>query len=98
MKEEQNASTSANYDVELFHKSNQSCESEAQLTQTMKEGCEYKTITLKWCTPRGSSTADLHHCTATARITPTDVNSRPSSCLTNFLLSGKQEKDKKKKV
>ena len=35
------------------------------------------------------SSADLHNCTALARITPTDVNSRPSSCLTNFLLSGR---------
>ena len=59
------------------------------LPQTQKEGgCNYKTITLKWCTPRGSS-ADLHNCTALARVTPTDVNSRPSSCLTNFLLSGR---------
>lgn len=89
MKEEQNASTSANYDVELFHKANQTCgDLNSTTTQTAKEGCEYKTITLKWCTPRGSSTADLHHCIATSRITPTDVNSRPSSCLTNFLLSG----------
>jgi len=51
-------------------------------------GFRYNTITLKWCTPRGSS-ADLHNCTALARVTPTDVNSRPSSCLTNFLLSGR---------
>jgi hypothetical protein len=90
MKEEQNASTSANYDVELFHKANTHTRlvgDGSELVQTVKEGCEYKTITLKWCTPRGS-TADLHHCTGIARITPTDVNSRPSSCLTNFLLGG----------
>eukprot|EP00094_Tigriopus_californicus_P004701 TCALIF_04523-PA protein Name:"Similar to asun Protein asunder homolog (Xenopus tropicalis)" AED:0.24 eAED:0.24 QI:0/0.5/0/1/1/1/3/0/611 len=60
----------------------------SELVQAMKEGSDYKTVTLKWCTPRGS-TADLHFCTQTVRITPTDVNSRPSSCLTNFLLKGR---------
>ncbi|CAB4057042.1 Trafficking protein particle complex subunit 2-like protein,Integrator complex subunit 13 [Lepeophtheirus salmonis] len=91
MKEEQNASSSANYDVELFHKAEAHARllgDSSDLVQTDKEGSEYKTITLKWCTPRGSS-ADLHHCTGSVRITPTDVNSRPSSCLTNFLLSGR---------
>ncbi len=58
-------------------------------SQTMKEGCEYKTVTLKWCTPRGSCGSELQHCIAATRITPTDVNSRPSSCLTNFLLAGR---------
>jgi len=92
MKEEQNASSSANYDVELFHHG----ESHARLlgdvsdmTLARREGCEYNTATLKWCTPRGSAAAELHHCSGTYRITPTDVNSRQSSCLTNFLLSGR---------
>jgi len=107
MKEEQNASSSANYDVELFHKASahwrllsdfhdregsgsksKSEDLSTLMPQTQKEGFRYNTITLKWCTPRGSS-ADLHPCTALARVTPTDVNSRPSSCLTNFLLSGR---------
>ena len=91
MKEEQNASSSANYDVELFHQSSvhsRLINDGSELVQTIKEGCEYKTITLKWCIPRGP-TADLHHCTGTARITPMDVNSRPSLCLTNYLLSGR---------
>ena len=104
MKEEQNASSSANYDVELFHKASAhwrlltDCHERDEklknedlstwMPQTQKEGFRYNTITLKWCTPRGSS-ADLHNCTALARVTPTDVNSRPSSCLTNFLLSGR---------
>lgn len=94
MKEEQNASSSANYDVELFHHASSHTkllashyDDGADLAQTLKDGCEYKTITLKWCTPRGS-VADMHHCTTAVRITPTDVNSRPSSCLTNFLLAG----------
>lgn len=35
--------------------------------------------------------SELHYCTGAYRISPTDVNSRPSSCLTNFLLNGKTE-------
>ena len=38
---------------------------------------------------RGSTATELHHCSGSYRITPTDVNSRQSSCLTNFLLSGR---------
>lgn len=45
-------------------------------------------MTLKWCTPRGSS-AENHLCTSMHRITPVEVNSRPSSCLINFLLNGR---------
>lgn len=35
-----------------------------------------------------SSISELHYCTGAYRISPVDVNSRPSSCLTNFLLNG----------
>lgn len=80
MKEEQNASSSANYDVELFHKASahwrllsDSLEKNKGyndlsnwMPQTAKEGFRYNTITLKWCTPRGSS-ADLHNCSLIAR-------------------------------
>merc|ERR1719470_705070 len=59
------------------------------MTLARREGCEYNTATLKWCTPRGSTATELHHCSGSYRITPTDVNSRQSSCLTNFLLSGR---------
>ncbi|KAK7493936.1 hypothetical protein BaRGS_00014818, partial [Batillaria attramentaria] len=62
MKEEQNASSSANYDVELLHPS-------AVHGDMMK--------------------SELHNCSGVYRITPVDVNSRPSSCLTNFLLAGR---------
>jgi len=34
------------------------------------------------------SSAELQQCCGACRITPVDVNSRPSSCLTNFLLTG----------
>lgn len=54
-----------------------------------EEGSEYETVTLKWCTPRGCSAAEMQNCTAMHRITPVDVNSRPSSCLINFLLNGR---------
>ncbi len=90
MKEEQNASSSANYDVEIFHSASAHEKLMAEgsdMVLSEKEGHEYRTITLKWCTMRGSP-SDLHNCTTAARITPTDVTSRPSSCLTNFLLSG----------
>ncbi|KAG8438568.1 hypothetical protein GDO86_004944 [Hymenochirus boettgeri] len=91
MKEEQHANTSANYDVELLH------HKEAHM-DFMKSGDSYvgnhkenslkETVTLKWCTPRTNS-VELHYCTGAFRISPVDVNSRPSSCLTNFLLNGR---------
>ncbi|KAJ1527268.1 hypothetical protein ONE63_008791 [Megalurothrips usitatus] len=95
MKEEQNASSSANYDVEIFHLAEahssilKGSAQDTALVRTLREGCEYDTVTLKWCTPRGASAAEMHHCTAMHRITPVDVNSRPSSCLINFLLNGR---------
>ncbi|XP_030758709.1 integrator complex subunit 13 [Sitophilus oryzae] len=95
MKEEQNASSSANYDVEIFHSSLahtailKSNASDSAAIRTPKEGLEYDTVTLKWCTPRGVTGNELQNCTAMHRITPVDVNSRPSLCLINFLLSGR---------
>ncbi|XP_053575066.1 integrator complex subunit 13 isoform X1 [Bombina bombina] len=89
--EEQHANTSANYDVELFH------HKEAHI-DFMKSGEGHigayreptlkETVTLKWCTPR-TNNVELHYCTGAFRISPVDVNSRPSSCLTNFLLNGR---------
>lgn len=93
MKEEQNASSSANYDVELLHHKS----AHVDIMQTgLPEGLVMpsreipgtNTITLKWCTPK-SNTVELHPCSGAFRITPVDVNSRPSSCLTNFLLNGR---------
>ncbi|KAL1130634.1 hypothetical protein AAG570_011876 [Ranatra chinensis] len=95
MKEEQNASSSANYDVEIFHSAKahdtllKGCGVETDQIKTAKEGFEYSTVTLKWCTPRGLTASEMHNCTAMHRITPVDVNSRPSSCLINFLLGGR---------
>ncbi|XP_071564945.1 integrator complex subunit 13 isoform X1 [Temnothorax nylanderi] len=98
MKEEQNASSSANYDVEIFHssaahtailKGNPQDSALIKTFRRFEEGSEYETVTLKWCTPRGCSASEMQNCTAMHRITPVDVNSRPSSCLINFLLNGR---------
>lgn len=89
MKEEQNSSSSANYDVEIFHEARTHTiflGSELVLPRSIKEGFEYETVTLKWCTPRAGA-AEMQHCLVQNRITPVDVTSRPSSCLINFLLS-----------
>ncbi|XP_022072726.1 integrator complex subunit 13 isoform X2 [Acanthochromis polyacanthus] len=93
MKEEQHANTSANYDVELLHHRDahleffKSGDLHMAGTSTRENGLK-ETVTLKWCTPR-TNTIELHYCTGAYRISPTDVNSRPSSCLTNFLLNGR---------
>ncbi|XP_061769272.1 integrator complex subunit 13 isoform X1 [Nerophis ophidion] len=91
--EEQHANTSANYDVELLHHRDahleffKSGDLHMAGTSTRENGLK-ETVTLKWCTPR-TITIELHYCTGAYRISPTDVNSRPSSCLTNFLLNGR---------
>ncbi|XP_043943590.1 integrator complex subunit 13 [Protopterus annectens] len=93
MKEEQHANTSANYDVELLHHQDahleffKSGDAHAGNGST-RDGLLKETVTLKWCTPR-TNNVELHYCTGAYRISPVDVNSRPSSCLTNFLLNGR---------
>ncbi|XP_055375477.1 protein asunder [Condylostylus longicornis] len=91
MKEEQNANSSANYDVEIFHSKNSHTVifGSEFLPTSVKEGSEYETVTLKWSTPRGCGTNDFQLCLAQDRVTPVDVTSRPSSCLINFLLNGR---------
>nr|XP_009423981.2 integrator complex subunit 13 isoform X4 [Pan troglodytes] len=98
MKEEQHANTSANYDVELLHHKDAHVDflksGDSHLGGGSREASFKETITLKWCTPRTnnivfSSISELHYCTGAYRISPVDVNSRPSSCLTNFLLNGR---------
>ncbi|XP_064175688.1 integrator complex subunit 13 [Anguilla rostrata] len=93
MKEEQHANTSANYDVELLHHRDAHMEfiKSGDLHpagSTSRDSGLKETVTLKWCTPRTNS-VELHYCTGAYRISPVDVNSRPSSCLTNFLLNGR---------
>ncbi|XP_055586465.1 protein asunder [Uranotaenia lowii] len=92
MKEEQNASSSANYDVEIFHGRNAHSVflgTELVLPHSIKEGSDYETVTLKWCTPRSCGSSEMQPCLAQCRVTPVDVTSRPSSCLINFLLNGR---------
>ncbi|CAH0563314.1 unnamed protein product [Brassicogethes aeneus] len=93
MKEEQNASSSANYDVEIYHAFGAHTAilkgGSASECRAIREGHDYETVTLKWCTPRGSAGTELQNCTAMHRVTPVDVNSRPSLCLINFLLNGR---------
>lgn len=97
MKEEQNACTSSQYDVEIVH-----CSSihdniinggspilESIVEKLDRNGFSCDTLKLSWCTPR-STAVELNHCVATSRITAVDVYSRPSACLTNFLLNGRQ--------
>lgn len=95
MKEEQNALSSANYDVELLHCKDaldelfNSGDLESCLAKS-KEIIDAHTIQLKWVTPKISVTGlELPQCYAAHRVTPVDVNSRPSLCLTNFLLGGR---------
>uniref|UniRef100_A0A8C5CYH9 Integrator complex subunit 13 n=1 Tax=Gadus morhua TaxID=8049 RepID=A0A8C5CYH9_GADMO len=93
MCEEQHANTSANYDVELLHHRDAHLEffksGDLHMAgSTSRDSGLKETVTLKWCTPRTNS-VELHYCTGAYRISPTDVNSRPSSCLTNFLLNGR---------
>lgn len=93
MKEEQNASSSANYDVELLH----SFEAHKELMSDLADGSRapsqeidgVDSVTLKWCTPKSSSAGDMQLCLGAFPISPVDVNSRPSLCLTNFLLNGR---------
>ncbi|XP_055523841.1 protein asunder [Wyeomyia smithii] len=92
MKEEQNASSSANYDVEIFHGSKAHSVflgTELVLPHSVKDGADYETVTLKWCTPRSCGSSEMQPCLAQCRVTPVDVTSRPSSCLINFLLNGR---------
>jgi len=78
MKEEQNAQHSSNYDVKLWHPRIPTAGSDNQL--------------LKWSsplTPKTSGGVSLHHCTCAVRITPVDINGRPTTCLTSFLMNGR---------
>lgn len=92
MKEEQNANSSANYDVEILHARAAHTKvsgPDFTLPTSIKQGTSYETVTLKWCTPRGCGSADLQPCIGQYNVTPVDVTSRPSSCLINFLLNGR---------
>lgn len=85
MKEEQNASSSANYDVEIIHAAD--AHAGLRASQTAAEALE--SVVLRWWTPRGAEGGASGCCGALWRVTPADVASRPSACLVNFLLNGR---------
>uniref|UniRef100_A0A914WNF2 Protein asunder n=1 Tax=Plectus sambesii TaxID=2011161 RepID=A0A914WNF2_9BILA len=97
MKEEANQGQSVNYDVELFHRRDGHSELDrlglmvesAALATSVASGA-YRTLRLAWCTPSAKNPIDQFPQVASVyRVTPASVNSRPSACLTTFLLSGK---------
>ncbi|CAH1645592.1 unnamed protein product [Spodoptera littoralis] len=85
MKEEQNASSSANYDVEIIHAAD--AHAGLRASQTAAEALE--SVVLRWWTPRGAEGGASGCCGSLWRVTPADVASRPSACLVNFLLNGR---------
>ncbi|CAB3224018.1 unnamed protein product [Arctia plantaginis] len=85
MKEEQNASSSANYDVEIIHPAE--AHTGLRASQTPAEAAE--SVVLRWWTPRGAEGGAGGCSGALWRVTPADVASRPSACLVNFLLNGR---------
>lgn len=98
MKEEQNAGSSANYDVEIVHSkkahtqffdsSDFRQDFDSFFTNNTLEGQKYRTLILKWCTPKNGN-PEIGHCNGAYRFTAVNVTSRPSSCLINFLYTGK---------
>ncbi|CAD5122089.1 DgyrCDS10539 [Dimorphilus gyrociliatus] len=89
MKEEQNAASSTNYDVELLH-SRDAHSKYCTETRPSFDLPGSEVVGLKWVPPKSSSQiADVQPSRVAYRVTPVDVNSRPSSCLTNFILSGR---------
>lgn len=83
MKEEQNALSSSNYDVELF----------APWLENF--GVDTTTpVILKWsspCAPKGQGLGKgvVQQCHSACRISPVDVIGRPSTCLSNFVVGGR---------
>jgi len=100
MKEEQHAGSSANYDVEIIHPAEVHHETnwfspniEGQgvglSSGNKKDPVPRNVITLKWCTPKSSSSTELLQCIGAYRCTPAEVNSRPAACLISFLQQGR---------
>lgn len=90
MKEEQSAGTSCQYNVEIVHSAfvHDEIADLNNVDRIDRNGFICDTFKLHWCSPR-TQALELQHCVATSRLTAVDVNSRPSQCLTNFLLNGR---------
>lgn len=92
MKEEQNAGTSANYDVEIIHSAAAHHDGDwvhVYANGTKKEWSSKSAVTLKWCTPKANMVQELLPCVGAYRVSPAEVNSRPAACLIMFLLQGR---------
>lgn len=90
MKEEQNAGSSANYDVVLLHPRSVMAQHYRSEEICSAGGRTHETVTLRWCAPRSCSIGDqIQPCLTAAPVTPLDVSGRPSCCLVNFLLNGR---------
>lgn len=96
MKEEQNACSSANYDVEIIHSKNAHSQffENAQIANANEfyqnsNKDESKSLKLKWCLLPKSNQIDINYCSNIHRVTALEINSRPSLCLINYLHSGK---------
>lgn len=90
MKEELNANSSANYDVDILH--DKSLHDQLKSCRIIKNCISIKdgkeAVCLKWSNPKTNIT-EFNFSSSSSRITPIDVNSRPASCLTSFLLGGR---------
>ena len=74
MKEEQGEADSSNYDVPILH---------PQLGNSTEK------LILKYDSPKADKEV-LRSCSAAVKISPQDVNSRQSDCLTKFITQGKR--------
>ncbi|XP_063695224.1 protein asunder-like [Bolinopsis microptera] len=79
MKEEQSTNTQATaYNVNIVH------------PVVELPSCPRERLTMKWSSPKNAQNINLKNCVATYPVTPLDVAERPTICLVNFLLVGKQ--------
>jgi hypothetical protein len=56
---------------------------------TTKTRAGYDTVTLKWSAPPRADAAAMFVCHSVHRVTIAEGFSRPSTCLTNFILNGR---------
>ncbi|VDN52812.1 unnamed protein product [Dracunculus medinensis] len=96
MKEEAQQGQSVNYDVEVFHPRRSYIileklnliDSSSKLRSRQLGG--YDTIQLSWTTPSAKNRWNQYpRCISAVPVSPASVNSRPSVCLTSFLLGGR---------
>uniref|UniRef100_A0A915CA18 Protein asunder n=1 Tax=Parascaris univalens TaxID=6257 RepID=A0A915CA18_PARUN len=97
MKEEAQQGQSANYDVEIFHprRSHRLLEERGIVGAESKLRCRsvsgpYDTVKLAWSTPNAKTKWDQFvHTVSALPISPASIHSRPSVCLTSYLLANR---------